>query len=146
MTASRSPVYFSERPLLVPLSTVSTLDFRKKTKLSFLPSTKEAREFELTITLAPCAERVVHQIVTEEQKFEMGDRVLLRRGNQLKGSKFKARMRPGLYKVRTGQHPRYELENAPGRRYQKPVHVRRLRLYMQRENEHLKISNKPIRG
>ena len=58
---------------------------------------------------------------------------MLRKGNQPKGSKFEARMWLGPYKVRTVQHPRYELEDAPGRRSRKPVHVRRLRLYIQRE-------------
>ena len=110
--------------------TVSILDLRKKTKASILSSTKEAREFELAIALAARAERVVPRMVTEEQKFKTGDWVLLRRGNQPKGSKFEARMWLGPYKVRTVQHPHYELENEPGRRSRKPVHVRRLRLYV----------------
>ena len=66
--------------------------FSEQNEASVLPSTKEASEFELTIGLAARAERVVPLMVTEEQKFKIGDWVLLRRGNQPKVSKFEARM------------------------------------------------------
>ena len=119
--------------------------FSEENEASILPSTNEAREFELAIALAARAERVVPRMVTEEQKFKTGDWVLLRRGNQPKGSKFEARMWLEPYQVNTVQYPRYELENAPGRRSRKPVHVRRIRLYIQREGDNPKITN-PFRA
>ena len=69
---------------------------------------------------------------------------MLRRGTQPKDSKFEARMWLGPYKVKIVRHQSHELETAPGRRSRKPVYVRRLRLYIQRENGEPKIANKPI--
>ena len=115
--------------------------FSGENETSIPPSTDGARQLELGIALAARAERLVPQMVTEEQKFKIGDWVLSRRGNQPEGSKFEARMWLGPYKVRAVQHPRYELENAPGRRSRKPVHVRCIRLYMQREGDNPKIAN-----
>ena len=75
-----------------------------------MPSTTEAREFELVMALAARAGRVVPWMVVEEQKFKTGDWVLLRRGNQTKFSKFEARIWLGPCKVRTVQQPHYELD------------------------------------
>ena len=66
--------------------------FSEENEASILPCTKEAREFELAVALSACEERVVPRMVIEEQKLNTGDLILLRRGNQPKGSKFEARM------------------------------------------------------
>ena len=62
-------------------------------------------------------------MMAKEQKFKSGDWVSFRKGNEPKGSKFESRMWLGPYKVRTVRTPRYELENATGRRSRKPVLV-----------------------
>ena len=64
--------------------------FLEENKASIQLSIKEAREFELAITLVARAERVVPRMVTEEQKFKAVDWVFLRKGDQSKGSKFEA--------------------------------------------------------
>ena len=71
----------------------------------------------------------------------MGDLVLLRRGNQPEGLRFEARMWQVPNKVSSVQQPLYELENAPVRRFQKLIHVRGLRLYIQCEDVDPKIEN-----
>ena len=95
--------------------------FSDENEASVLPSTKEAREFELAIALAARAERVVSRMVTEEQKFKTGDWVLLGRENQPKGSKFEARMWLEPYNVRTVQprvmNRKIHLEDVPENPY-----------------------------
>ena len=65
---------------------------------------------------------------------KVGDRVLLRRDKQPEGSKFEARTLLGPFNVISVEHPRYVLENAPGRKSRKPVHFRRLRRYQERDD------------
>ena len=77
--------------------------FSEENETSNLPSTKEAREFELAIALSEHAERAVRRMVKGEQKLKTGDWVLLRKRKQPKGFKFEARMWLGPYKVRTVQ-------------------------------------------
>ena len=74
--------------------------FSEENEASILPSTKEARAFQLVIALTARAERVVPQMVSEEQKLKMGDWALLRRENQPKESKFETRMWLRPYKVK----------------------------------------------
>ena len=75
------------------------------------------------------AERLVPRTVHGDTRYQIGDVVLLRRGRLPEGSKFQARMWLGTYKIISAHHPRNVLENAPGRKYKKPVHFRRLRQY-----------------
>ena len=59
------------------------------------------------------AERLVPRTVHGGTRYEIGKMVLLRHGRQLVGSKFRARLWLGPYKVIYAYHPRYVLENAP---------------------------------
>ena len=96
-----------------------------------------ARPLELALALIMRAERLIPRIESQEAIFEIGDLVLLRRGNQPRGSKFEARMWLGPFEVVSVHHPRYTLKNAPGRKSRKPVHLRRLRKYYERNDEQI---------
>ena len=88
-----------------------------------------ARPSELAMALINRAERLVPRTVHRDRRYEIGDMVFLRRGSLPVGSKFQACMWLGPYKLISAHHPRYVLENTPGRKSRKPVHVRRLRRY-----------------
>ena len=95
-----------------------------------------ARPFELALSLINRAERLVPRTLQKEVHYQIGDRVLLRRGKQPVGSKFEARMWLALFKVLSVEHPRYVLENAPGRRSRKFVLLRCLLRYQERDEQH----------
>ncbi len=61
--------------------------------------------------------------------------MLLRRGKPPEGSKFEARMWLGPFKVIFLEQPSNGLGNAPGRKSMKPVHFRRLRPYLEKDEE-----------
>ncbi len=86
-----------------------------------------ARPFELALELINRAERLLPCTLQKEAHYQIGDRLLLRRGKQQEGSKFEKRMWLGPFKVISVEQPRYVLENAPGRNSRKPVYCRRLR-------------------
>ena len=95
-----------------------------------------ARPFELALALINRAERLVPRPLQEEAHYQIGDRVLLRRGKQPEGSRFEARMWLGPFKLISDEHSLYVLENAPERKPRKPVHFRRLRRYQERDEQH----------
>ncbi len=95
-----------------------------------------ARPFELKMALINRAERLVPRILQNKAHYQIGDMVLLRRGRQAEGSKFEARMWLGPFKVISVAHPRYVLENAPGRKSRKPVHFSRLCRYQKKDEQH----------
>ncbi len=75
-----------------------------------------ARTFGLPMALINRAERLVPRTLENEARYQIGDMVLLRNGKRPEGSKFEARMWLGPFKVISVEHPRYILENAPGRK------------------------------
>ncbi len=95
-----------------------------------------ARPFELALALINLAERLVPRSLQKEAHCQVGDKVLLRCGKKPEGSKFETRMWMGPFKVISVEHPRYMLENAPGRKSSKPVHFRRLRRYEEQYEQH----------
>ncbi len=80
-----------------------------------------ARPFELALELINRAERLVPRTFQKEPNYQVGDRVILRRGEQSEGSNFEARMWLGPSKVIAVENPRYMLENAPGRKSRNPA-------------------------
>ena len=94
-----------------------------------------ARPFELSLALTNRAELLVPRTFPKEARYQIGSRVLLRSGKQSEGPIFEARMWLGPYKVISVEHPRYVLENAPGRKSRKPLQFRRLRRYQEREDQ-----------
>ncbi len=95
-----------------------------------------ARPFELAMPLINRAESYVARILQNKAYYQIGDVVLLRRGRLPERYKFEARMCLCPFKVISVEHPCYMLEKAPGRKYRKPVHVRHLCRYQEREKQH----------
>ena len=83
-----------------------------------------ARPFELALALINRAERLLPRTLQKEAQYQIGDRVLLRRGKRPDGSKFEARTWLGPFNVISVEHPHYVLEIAQGRKSRKPVHFR----------------------
>ena len=95
-----------------------------------------ALPFELALALTKRTERLVPRTFQKEARYQIGDRVLLRRGKEPEGSKFEARMWLGPFNVISVEQPRYLLEIAPGRKSRKSVHFRLLRRYQERDEQH----------
>ena len=91
------------------------------------------REFELAAVKALRATRLIPVSSPSEPTFKVGDLVLVRRGKNTGGPKLLKHDWSGPFRVRKEDHPRYILEQEDNRRSRKPIHVRRLRLYTERE-------------
>ena len=91
------------------------------------------REFEMAMTIALRANRLVPMGSTKGKPFETGDLVLLPLGKDKGGPKISAKLWSGPYEILTAKHLAYVLRNFRGRRSRQPIYARRLRLYTQRE-------------
>ena len=88
------------------------------------------RDVEVASVKARRAERFVPVAVAPAAPFAVGDPVLMRRG-KLVGPKLLRKDWSGPYEVEEERHPTYILRRQ-GKKSRKPVHVRRLRKYVQR--------------
>ncbi len=65
--------------------------------------------------------------------FEIGDLVLVRRGRRVPGSRITSASWYGPFIVKESEHPRYLLTTEDHRKFRRPIHIRRLRQYVQRD-------------
>lgn len=94
---------------------------------------RTARMFELALAFNYRAEhQVPRNSLGSKSRCNIQDKVLLRRGNKPTGLNIESRMWLGPYAVIEENHFHYKPENPPVRYSRKPIHVHRLRLYMQR--------------
>ena len=91
------------------------------------------REFEVAAMKATRASRIVAKASPPEANFKVEDMVLMRRGKNTKGAKLLRQDWSGPFMLKKVNHPRYILENENQRKSRKPIHVRRLRRYVQCE-------------
>ena len=80
------------------------------------------------------AGRIIHCEELESIQLCVGDLVLLRRGTELSGSKFKSFMWIDPVEIIEATHARYRLKSLTGRETHKPIHVHLLRLYHARHD------------
>ena len=92
-----------------------------------------AREFEVAIAKSLSASRIVPTAPENRtNKFEVGEKVLVRRGRKETGSKIESTNWIGPFIIKEENHPRYKLRTNDRRKFRRPVHARRPRLYVER--------------
>ena len=97
-------------------------------------NTDLAREFEIVIMRSARASRIVPSAPEKwTRKFEVGEKVLVRRGRKETGSKIESTNWFGPFIVKKENHPRHKLRTDDRRKFRRPVHSRRLRPYIERE-------------
>ena len=90
------------------------------------------RSYEVASVKAARAARIVPASSPSEPAFQIGDMVLMRRG-KVSGPKLLRKMWSGPFVIKSVSHPTYTLRSATDKVTRYPVHVRRLRRYVQRE-------------
>jgi Integrase core domain len=95
---------------------------------------EEHRRVELLAYQAVRASRRTLDNATESNAFSVGDKVLVAHGQAMGPTKWPSLVSKwyGPCKVIAVDHPRYHLRSTSGRKTRKPVHVRRLRKYVPR--------------
>jgi hypothetical protein len=123
----RSPfeILYGAKPRLTGVDPVSLID----------EPTEAHRQIELLAYRAARASRRTSKMNQEENRFKVGDQVLVVHGPALGLVKWPALLSKwyGPCMVVRVDHPRYHLESPNGRRTRKPVHTRRLRKYVERK-------------
>ena len=96
-------------------------------------STNFSREFEVAIAKSLRASRIVPTVPENwTNKFEVGEKVLERRGRKEAGSKIESTNWIGQFIIKEENRPRYKLRTNDRRNFRRPVHARTLRLYVER--------------
>ncbi len=95
-----------------------------------------ARPFERATALINRAVHLLPCTPHDEVRYQVSELVLLSPDKQSEGRKFQARMCLGSFKVISVEYLHYVLGNAPGKKSRKHVHLRRLRQYKGRDEQH----------
>ena len=97
-------------------------------------NTDLAREFEVAIAKSARVSRIVPRVAEKwTNKFEVGQKVIVRRGRKERGSKVESTNWFGPFIVKEENHPRYQLRTDDRRKFRRPIHARRLKPYVERD-------------
>ena len=95
-------------------------------------NTNFAREFEVAIAQSLRASRIVPTAPENRtNKFEVGEKVLVRRGRKEAGWKIDSTNWIGPFIIKEENHPRYKLRTNDPKKFRRPVHARRPGLYVE---------------
>ena len=97
-------------------------------------NTDLAREFEVAVAKFARVSRIVPR-ATERwtKKFDLGQKLTVRRGKKERDSKIESINRFGPLTVKEKNHPRYQLRTDGCRKFRRPTHARRLKTYVERD-------------